>query len=65
MRILMIFFTLMCLKQPETVDCLIFTAQDLKNFLNSGALDVNVMRCLLRNKDICPNPYIEYRLYTP
>lgn len=38
---------------------------DWKNLINSGALDLNVLRCFLRDKNFCPNPYIEHRLYAP
>lgn len=48
-----------------TTDSLILNKVDLKNFIRSGALDLNVLRCFLRNTNTCPNPYITHRLYTP
>lgn len=48
-----------------TSDALILNQNDLKNFIRSGVLDLNVLRCFLRNTNMCPNPYIMHRLYTP
>ncbi|XP_018797872.1 PREDICTED: lipase member H-A isoform X2 [Bactrocera latifrons] len=44
---------------------IIFNQMDIKSVLTSGALDLNVLRCFLHNKNICPSPYIMYRLYSP
>ncbi|XP_050338952.1 lipase member H-A isoform X1 [Bactrocera neohumeralis] len=44
---------------------IIFNQMDIKSLLTSGALDLNVLRCFLHNKNICPSPYIMYRLYSP
>lgn len=44
---------------------ILFNQMDVKSLLNSGALDLNVLRCFLQNKNICPSPYIMYRLYAP
>lgn len=43
----------------------ILNQNDLKNFFRSGVLDLNVVRCFLRNTNVCPSPYIMHRLYTP
>ncbi|XP_065356040.1 lipase member H-A [Calliphora vicina] len=48
-----------------TTEALILNQNDLKNFLRSGVLDLNILRCFLRNTNMCPNPYIMHRLYTP
>ncbi|XP_037958910.1 lipase member H-A [Teleopsis dalmanni] len=44
---------------------IIFNSVNLKHLLQSGVLDLNVVRCFLRNRNVCPNPYIMHRLYTP
>ncbi|KQS70592.1 uncharacterized protein Dere_GG23668, isoform B [Drosophila erecta] len=44
---------------------LLLSQMDWKNLRNSGALDLNVLRCFLRDKNYCPSPHIDHRLYAP
>uniref|UniRef100_A0A1I8MSU9 Lipase domain-containing protein n=1 Tax=Musca domestica TaxID=7370 RepID=A0A1I8MSU9_MUSDO len=55
----------LCFLFCYSTEGLIFSQTDLKNFVQSGVWDVNVLRCMLRNNRICPSPYIMYRLYAP
>ncbi|XP_002021657.2 lipase member H-A [Drosophila persimilis] len=49
----------------KDVQALLINQMDWKNLLSSGALDLNVLRCFLRDKNFCPSPHIEHRLFAP
>ncbi|XP_013100403.1 lipase member H-A [Stomoxys calcitrans] len=53
------------LNYSNTTDALIFSKTDLKNLIQSGILDANVLRCQLTSTNVCPSPYIGFRLHTP
>ncbi|XP_069962460.1 lipase member H-A isoform X2 [Bactrocera oleae] len=64
MKFSLAFLLTFCFVYKEA-PAIIFNQMDIKSVLKSGALDLNVLRCFLHNKNICPSPYIMYRLYAP